>query len=279
MDKDFADLPEQERLKAENEFLKMKLMLEHGMLFSGSTEALQNMPELENEFLRSVSAFENQWERSRKISVFEKIGKPDFFKPVSEIPDEEIEIRWNELFRYMEENGIYLQACSPNISARELYRFAIEELFKEEVDDMHMPGVQTCFIYDEFHPDPVYENSNMVEGGLFRDIFSKHELFYEINYAEQGFDFNGRLYEAWNDFATVINKFKSFYDDIKVTSFQVVNCEVSGKSSLVTGNYSATGINGSSEQEFKGDFGVELSKSENGYWRFNVIRIDGFDPV
>lgn len=279
MDKDFAELPEQERLKAENEFLKMKLMLENGMQFGGNAEALNDMPGLENEFLRSVAAFEEQWGKCRKVTVFEKIGKPDFFKPVSEIPDEEIEKNWEELSNYMEENAVYLQACSPNVSIRELYRFAIEELFNEEIDDMEIPGMQTCFIYDEFHPDPVYEISNMVERSLFRDLFSKHELFCEIDYVKQGFCFNDTRYDEWSAFAAIINKFKSFYDKINVTSFQVRSCDISDQSTVVTGSYSAKAKSESLEQDFNGDFRVELSKTENGYWLFNVIRIEGFDPV
>ena len=98
MEKDFSDLPEEERLRAENEYLKMKLMLETGIEFGGNAEALAGMPELENEFLRSVAAFEQQWGNSCKVTVFDKIGKPDFFKPVAEIPDNEIDSCWKDLF-------------------------------------------------------------------------------------------------------------------------------------------------------------------------------------
>ena len=63
MHQDFSPMNEEENLRTENEFLKMKLMLEHGGQFGeldedGNTDL---PPEIENEFLNSVMAFEKQF--------------------------------------------------------------------------------------------------------------------------------------------------------------------------------------------------------------------------
>src|ERR1700730_17626712 len=83
-----------ENLQVENDILKMKMILEHGAEF-GSTKDLP--PEIEHQFLKSVIDFENQFQKAGRIKVFDKIGKPQQFRPVREIPEEEIEKRWIEL--------------------------------------------------------------------------------------------------------------------------------------------------------------------------------------
>lgn len=52
MPEDFSHLDEEERLRAENEFLKMKLMLERGAQF-GLGENIDLPAETENQFLKT----------------------------------------------------------------------------------------------------------------------------------------------------------------------------------------------------------------------------------
>lgn len=73
MSGEFDHLNKDERLKAENEFLKMKIMLERGAQF-GYGENKPLPPEIENEFLKNIVAFEEQFEEHKRIKVFDKIG-------------------------------------------------------------------------------------------------------------------------------------------------------------------------------------------------------------
>ncbi len=135
-----GDEEDDEKLKNENEFLKMKLMLEQGAQF-GSMQIDGKLPsEVENQFLKNIIEFEKQFEEHKIIKILDKIERPDHFKPVDEIPDDEIEGAWDELDEYLQKYGIQLSVCSPNISKRELYRFTTEELFDHEMDDMNLPG-------------------------------------------------------------------------------------------------------------------------------------------
>jgi hypothetical protein len=277
MPEEFDHLNEEEKLKAENDFLKMKLMLEKGATFGGN-ENNELPAEIENEFLKNMMAFEKQFEERKTIKIFDKIGRPGHFKPVSAIPDNEIDNAWNELSNHLNEYGIDLGVCSPNISNRELYRFTTEELFEHETDDMNVPGWATNFVYDEFHPDPVYDNSKMVEQNLFRDIFSKSDLFFEIDYDKSGFVFNGKLYEDRKPFIDKINRFKSLFDEIEATEHTTGNCEVNSGDCVVTGNYKAIARNENSEMVFEGSFRVELIFNHLDYWYFKNIQIEGFNP-
>jgi hypothetical protein len=274
---EYNDLNEEEKLKAENDFLKMKFMLEKGATFGGD-ENIELPAAIENEFLKNMMAFEKQFEQRKSIKVFDKIGRPGHFKPVKDIPDNQIDRAWNELREYINEYGIDLDACSPNISVRELYRFATEELFEHETDDMAIPGWTTNFIYDEFHPDPVYDNSRQVEQNLFRDIFSKTDLFYEIDYDKTGFIFNNKLYEEREPFIKMINQFKSLFDEIEVTEHNTTNCEVKDAHCVVKGNYRAMAKNDKDSIIYQGDFKVELILNDMDYWYFKNIQIEGFNP-
>ncbi|MBS1745276.1 MAG: hypothetical protein JST21_03790 [Bacteroidetes bacterium] len=239
---DFNHLEGDEKLKAENAFLKMKLMLENGCEFAG-TENNELPAEIENEFLNNIVDFEKQFAEKKSKKVFDVIGRPAHFKPVAEIPDEDIDTAWKELRKHLNDHGIDMDACSPNISVRELYRFTTEELFEHETGGMAIPGWSMNYIYDEFHPDPIYENSRLVGQDLFHDIFSKRDLFYEIHYCKGGFDFNDCQYADYNVYAEMINNFKSLFDKIKIKKFKVEDCSVQDNDCWVKGHYKAIAVN------------------------------------
>lgn len=135
-----------EALKAENEFLKLKMMLEHGARFGPSGSDLD--PEIENIFLNNIIAIEKQFEHPQTISVFDKIGRPAF-KLVRDIPTHEILFEWQKLSAHMILNGVELHSKS-DVNPRELYRFATEELMSVLIDDIKIPDFVCCFFYEDF---------------------------------------------------------------------------------------------------------------------------------
>jgi hypothetical protein len=275
---EFNNLSDHENLKAENEFLKMKLMLENGAQFGKANDDSQVSPRMENEFLNYIAEFERQSQNPKYITVYDRIKKPTHFKPVAEIADDDIETAWEELSEYLGKYRIYLDACSPNISTRELYRFATEELFKQEMSDMNIPGMNTNFIYDEFYPDPIYDNSRMVQQDLFGDVFRKDDLFYKIHYPETGFAFNDKLFDSRQPYIDMINRFKSAFDEIELNECLVENCVVENDVCKIAGNYSASAVSGNDKTLFQGNYSVELEIGEFGYWDFKKIIIEGFNP-
>jgi hypothetical protein len=83
MREDYSPMNEEENLRTENEFLKLKLMLEHGGQF-GEMEEDSNTelpPEIENQFLNNVLAFEKQFSEHKVIKVYDKIGRPQHLFP------------------------------------------------------------------------------------------------------------------------------------------------------------------------------------------------------
>ena len=65
-------------LKEENEFKRLKLSLESNAFFLDFKT--QNLPpEIEGLFLDNIMNFQKAYENAKKISIYERIGKPIFY--------------------------------------------------------------------------------------------------------------------------------------------------------------------------------------------------------
>lgn len=275
MKEELPGFSNEERIRAENNILKMKLMLEKGARFQEDAEPLP--PEIEHEFLKHVIAFEKQLENHRKIPVFEKIGCPAKFRPVADIPEVEIEAAWMELDDYMRAHGVSLDVCSPNVSAREIYRFCLEELFSVEMEDFDMPGMIYCFIYDEFHPDPVYENSRaalntiscMLRQGLLECL---------PHIRRERLRLNKRHPLTDKEFKWYVNQFKNAYEEISEPALEQHSCSVNDKYSVVSGSYSLRVSLQTEHIQLQGQWSVEFEFDEElGYWYVFNVQVEGIN--
>ena len=276
MPEEFDHLNEEEKLKAENEFLKMKLMLEKGASFSSMEAESELSPQIENQFLNYIAEFEKQSQNQKYITVFDKIEKPTHFKPVAEIPDGEIGTAWKQLSEYLNKYQISLDVCSPNISTGELYRFTTEELFKHEMDDMNIPGMMHGFIYDEFHPDPVYENTKAATEDCINYILEKRPIEWTHHFRKENLRLNQHFPLTIDQFKDIVNQFKLAYDDLEINEIASSHCVVDDKDSLVSGTYKVTATVVKETIILSGQWKVifELDK-ELGYWNIAEVNIEG----
>jgi hypothetical protein len=262
---------DEENLQMENQFLKMKLMLEHGASF-GSSDDLPAA--VENDFLRSVMEFEKQWATGERISVFDKLGKPNQFKPVNEIADADIDQEWIRLFEFMQERGIDVSVCSPNVNARELYRFTLEELFEAETDNICMPGMMTCFIYDEFHPDEKYDNARVAVEDCIHYFFDQ-EFFNEHHFAES-IQVNQHRNLTKDELKFIVQNFKNQYDEIVPSQIVSTGCLINNNRCVVHGKYEAAMVVKGNTKVKKGYWTVEFFRDEQlGYWYIHYVQIRG----
>ena len=274
---DFNHLKGEEKLQAENEFIKMKLMLEKGASFeTGEGEKLP--AEIENQFLQNIIEFDKQFDEHKTIRVFDKIGRPAHFKPAADIPVDKIDNAWKELSAYLSDYGISLDACSPNISTRELYRFTVEELFEHEMDDMNIPGMMHGFIYDEFHPDPVYDNTRAAKDECIRYILEKEPLEWTHHFRKENLHLNGHTSLTTDELKTIVNRFKLAYDNLEVNEIEEKECIVDEKESRVKGIYEVAASAGNETYLLKGNWKVVFEKDdEHGYWYINNVQIEGIN--
>ncbi|MCX8020081.1 MAG: hypothetical protein N2747_06260 [Chitinophagaceae bacterium] len=282
MDDEYKNLSEEERLRAENEFIKMKLMLERGARFhqTGNEEL---PPEVEHKFLSNILEFEKKLDESKIITVFEKAGSPAHFRPAHEIPQEETEQAWISLKNHLANHNINVDAINPHIPAAELYRFVTEELFRFEINDFDMPDFTYNFIYEEFHPNDYSVCAEKLDYDLMNFIFTKHAFNTETGLEDNpGFLFNGKYFDDMEAFAEYLNAFKEKYDDIELEEFEIESGEIHDNSAFFTGRYLATATLGNEEAgeevqkiSWKGTVEAELIKAGEIIWHFKNIRIHG----
>jgi hypothetical protein len=274
------ELNKEEQLKLENDFLKMKLMLENGAEFGVVEEARPIPLELENEFMRNIIEFERNWENPKRVKLFDKIERPVHFKPVMEIPDDEMETAWNNLSAYLQQYGISLDACSPNINKRELYRFALEELFEHEMDDINIPGMMHGFIYDEFHPDPEYENTEIATRDCISRIFEKEPLEWMHYFRESGVQLNDHVSLGYHQLKEKINRFKESFEELTLVSLEDICCGVEGMHCKVNGRYRVEARIDKDLLQLSGQWEVELEKEgedEHSPWFIGRVYIEGIE--
>ncbi len=277
MPEEYNNLDPQEALKAENDFIKMKLMLEHGADFQYSEGATALSPETEHEFLNYIMDFEQHEARASEKTVFEVLGSPQQFPGIGEIEEDRIKGLLQDLLRFMKEKGIELTVFSPNVKPGEIYRFITEELFCHRMLHMDLPGMATCFIYDEFHPDHPYENSRTAVNECLKEIFSDGELQWTFQYEQvlQLNEYQGLSIEA---FRRRINAFKKKYEHIEPMNIEVLDCTMSAEACLVTGKYEVC-LTTTEEHWLKtGLWSVRFRYwSELDIWMITQIQVEGIE--
>jgi hypothetical protein len=200
----FSDDP-LENMKIENEFLKLKLKAQYGdAFFMQSEEALP--PEVENQFLKNMIAFEEKHQNAEYTTVYETIGKPAY-KPVDELKPEEIAGALQQVTDAMEQHGINLDICDGPYPDDVIYKFITEELFGHEIEKESAFGNGWNFIYEEFHPNDkaeIEKNTHSFLQHWFTRDFNEYssELAYHFITAE-----GNQL-----DRITMLDKIKIFFD-------------------------------------------------------------------
>ena len=107
-------------------------------------------PEIENQFLKNVIGYEEASENAEYITVYEKLGKPDY-KAADELAPAAFAAALQQLTKLMEEKGINLDFCDGPYDDAVIYRFITEELFANEIEKESMFGSNWNFIYEEFY--------------------------------------------------------------------------------------------------------------------------------
>lgn len=147
----FSDDPT-ENMKIENEFLKLKMKAQYGDGFFMHEGDSALPPEVENQFLKQMMHFEDNYRKAEYITLYEKIGSPDF-KKVDTLSANEIAEAIITFIKIMEEYSILLDINDGPYPDEVIYKFITEELFEQEIEKDNIFGGQCHFIYEEFYPN------------------------------------------------------------------------------------------------------------------------------
>lgn len=188
-----------ELIRNENEEKRKKIEEEFGASRWGSSENNELDPEIESLFLDYVLAFEKGWKEAKRISVYEFLEKPAF-RRMDELSDAEVSTELERFYEIMDQHQLRLDTIC-EVADAELYRFITEELFEQEIDDMHIPGMMTNFIYEEFHPNHEYDIRH--HSTDFIQTYLKKESSYYTNFLSENAnkqDWHKHFREAFSSF-------------------------------------------------------------------------------
>ncbi len=210
----------EDKLSAENELLRLKLELEHGMQANETSLP----PDAENQWLNYIYNFEQQYKDAKRAKVYDLIGRPDF-KKAEDLEEGDIEMELERLVEILNSQSIALDViCDYPVSV--IYKFLTEELFEYETDDMSIPGMVTHFTYEEFHPNHAYDLERHSRD-YAESIFSKkwnNEFSFFI--ASKIIEFNGKTFpkEVLSD---KISAFQELHKNITLHDFTVKDLQFS----------------------------------------------------
>ncbi len=218
--KDYSEDSKNFYLDEKNKKIQKELEEKYGMLSSGGSEDAP--PEVMNNFLSYVQQFEEQWEKAERKKIRDVLGNP-VFRRIEEIDPEEIEDKIEIVMnKYAEHNYNIGIIEKDDVNPEDFYIFLTEELMEHETDFMNIPGMNTNFIYEEFHPNPklnIKDCTDYFHWGL-RNKNKEQTLLWS---AKENIMLNNVSYNK-DEFAD--NLFKLFPDGIEDTKITFKNISV-----------------------------------------------------
>ena len=265
----YTGMEEEDELKADNEVLKLKLELEHGMK---TTDTSGLGPALENQWLNHIYEFEKQFKHAKRIKMYDFIGCPTFVK-ANELKPSEVAEALVTLNKAMKVKGVALD-CICEYDPLVIYRFITEELFDHEMEDMAFKDMMHTFIYEEFYPNHDDDIRKMI-ANLIEHVKERkwHEEFDDLDLAEKMF-FSGKEYDREAMSAMIkffIEEQNSYqYRDFSIeeVKFDLKTDQGEARAML---NYKMNGSN-----DLLTAICVFDLVNENGYWNFRSIKVPGF---
>jgi hypothetical protein len=207
--------------KALNQAKKKELEEKYGATFGGPGDTLS--PNLESQWLHNIEEFERQHENARMISVREYLGHPRF-ATVGEVPTEGLAGEVERVLELLGEHAINVDFLA-EVPVAEQYRFLVEELMEQEIEELHLPGWTTNFIYEEFHPNLELDARQFAEEALWH-LFDRNLDWALRNFSED------EVYDACGNpidraaMKSIIEQFYSRYAAFPSSKHTVLDCEI-----------------------------------------------------
>lgn len=260
-----------------NEKKKEDLRKQHGMSFEGHSEEMS--PQAEGEWLDYITEFERQFEDARQISVRERIGNPEV-KPLEQVPASELDAELDRIFELLDQNNIAIDFLHEQ-DDREMYRFITEELLDEMTDDIHVPGMVSHFIYEEFHPndeDDIAQSIDEFLYALFKEELKDQEGMWYYTLSKENMHAADGKPISLDDFKGLVSDFYEAYPVITDHSVEVVNIMKDGDDSAADVNIVWSGIpkDGTAIVKNEGSSTFRLVRSVYGGWDILQAGIPGW---
>ena len=141
---------------------------------------------------------------------------------------------------------------------------------------LNIPGMMHRFIYDEFHPDPVYDNARTAKEDCINYILKKELMQWTHNFKEENLRLNLHYPLTIEQFKNLVNQFKEAYDNLEIIEIAETICVVNDKESWVTGTFQVNATLAGALVPLSGKWKVFFELEEElGYWYINQVNVEG----
>jgi hypothetical protein len=259
-------IPNDDELRASNAVLKLKLELEHGMQ-SYQSNGLN--PLLENQWLNYIYQHEQMHRQCGRVSVYDYVGRPAF-RTIENLKREEVTAELERLLNIMRQHGVQLD-CICRYDDNDIYRFLTTELFNEEMDNIHMPGLVNHFTYEDFHMNHQHEIERTgVE--LIRSIY-QHEwrAEYDSVWLADTVKCNG-IECDFERIDSIISDFQQRNTAVQIKELSITKISVDEENS--NGHLAATLVYALQDEVRMGVCSIAYKREEeSGYWNITAIEM------
>jgi hypothetical protein len=205
------------KLREENELLKLKLMAEFGGEFYSETSI---PPDIENIFLKKIQKIQRAHAFAEVVTIHTILGEP-YFPPIQSLENKELKIHLNQLKKLLKKHKIILHHY-PTVPPEELYRFVTEELFFKKVENLKIRGLKMIFYYEDFYPNYEMDVTSVQHQALML-LFKIEPVPHEMLFDDDMQDENG-LQCDMSDLLSRIAQFHSSFvkaniEDIRSKDF------------------------------------------------------------
>jgi hypothetical protein len=220
-------------------------------------------PEIESQWLNYIEEFEIQFENAKRISVRTFVGNPSF-PLLTEIPEAHLHQELENILDYLSNHNVNVDFIC-DVEDAEAYRFITEELMDHETDDIHIEGMSTNFIYEEFHPNLELDAKQFAEQFLWQ-LFERELTFALNDFAEDEMHDSAGKRTVKEEMRRRIEQFYLKFAAFPHSKHEVVDCSCSGDYAVVRFNSNWNGIQADTfeQQIFSGITTLKMKKSCHG---------------
>lgn len=251
-------LTKEEELRMNNQLLRAKIELITGRSMPDCTGGPDIPPRIENHFLTNILKMEEARARSRQITIAEYLNHPKF-RPEQELSDGELTAELEKVEELLSANQIMCDTIC-EVDERVFYKFITEELMKEMILNVRVPGMTTVFTYEDFHPNHEYDATRVLAD--FLQSFANNEL-------------DNRFYFVDPSFMPTLDRIKLFrnaFCEIRNILHEVTGFRHNEKTAEIRFSISFDGIvsHGQEPIHYRGAGKMKLN-DDYGIWRVREV--------
>ncbi len=205
--------------------------------------------------------------------VGERLGKLTDFLTADEVPEGRLAMEIQRLQERLHAHRIHLATLSPNIDLRELYRFMTGPFLELPLRELDSPAI-SCFIYDDFHPDPYFENEWTALECCIRPLLRQAPLRSFLREEERAV-LNGEGPMQAELCRSRISRFHHRYNEIVSLRCEALKTTIRDEHCEVHGRHT-TGLCGQEACDIVGGcWRVDMMRNGTGNWIVTAVSIEG----